>query len=703
MLTKIMRRVLGPARDPSDPKVFQQISLIAFLAWVGIGADGLSSSCYGPEVAFKALGEHRHLAFFLALATAVTVAVISAGYAYVIEAFPSGGGGYVVTTKRLGFGPGLVAGCALLIDYVLTITISIAAGTDAIFSFLPQAWHGFEVHSLKVTFAAVSIAGLMLLNLRGVKESILTLMPIFLVFLATHFVAIGAVVFGNVDGLPEVTRNAFTDASHSITTLGVGATVFIFLSAYSLGAGTYTGVEAVSNSMQILRKPKVETGKRTMLYMAVSLAVVSAGIILGYLLLKVEHVEGKTLNAVLMGRISAGWGTFGQGFVLVTLLSEAALLFVAAQAGFIGGPRMMATMAIDRWMPQRFIRLNDRLVTQDGILLMGGGAIIFLLLTKGDVEWLVILYSINVFITFVLSQFGMTLHWWRFRKRVERWKRRLTVNGVATVVCLLILAILITVSLAIPERRVWVLVTIASTSALCLVAWLIRRHYRGVRRTLRELDRLVDLDPLGGGPDRAVPAPDPRAPTAVLLVSGYNGIGMHSLLAILRLFPGHFKNWAFVMIGIIDYDRFKGKDEVENLKRSVNDQLSKYASYMHRLGYPAETYGTVGLDPVHELERICPEIAQNHPRAVFFGGQLIFPEENLFTPILHSGAVYEIQRRLQFAGLPMMVLPIRVRKQPEATSSDSLQAITAVDAPSDEPSDEKPDKKPDEKPDEKGK
>jgi len=102
----------------------------------------------------------------------------------VIEAFPSGGGGYVVATKRLGFGPGLVAGSALLIDYVLTITISIAAGTDAIFSFLPQAWHGFEVHSLKVTFAAVSIAGLMLLNLRGVKESILTLMPIFLVFLA---------------------------------------------------------------------------------------------------------------------------------------------------------------------------------------------------------------------------------------------------------------------------------------------------------------------------------------------------------------------------------------------------------------------------------------------------------------------------------------------------------------------------------------
>ncbi len=675
MLTKMVRTLLGPARDPSDPKIFHQISLIAFLAWVGIGADGLSSSCYGPEEAFKALGEHRHLSFFLALATAVTVAVISAGYAFVIEAFPSGGGGYVVATKRLGNAPGLVAGCALLIDYVLTITISIAAGSDAIFSFLPREWNGIPVHTLKVPFAGAAILGLMILNLRGVKESVLALMPIFLVFLATHFVTIGLAVFGHADGLPGVVRNAFNDASDSISTIGVGATLVIFLSAYSLGAGTYTGVEAVSNSMQILRKPKVETGKRTMLYMAISLAVVSAGILLGYLLLDVRPVEGKTLNAVLLERTAGGWGAFGRGFVLVTLISEAALLFVAAQAGFIGGPRMMATLAVDRWMPQRFSRLSDRLVVQDGVLLMCAGAMLFLGITMGRVGQLVILYSINVFITFVLSQLGMIRHWWVMRRRNPGWKIRLSVNATAFLLCLFILGIMVYIKLF---EGAWI--TLFITTSVCIIALMIRRHYRGVRRTLQELDRLVDLDPLGGGPDREVPAPDPRAPTAVLLVSGYNGIGMHSLLAILRLFPGHFKNWAFVMVGIIDYDRFKGKDELDNLKRSVQDQLSKYAAYMHRLGYPAETYGTAGLDPVHEIERLCPEIAQQHPRAVFFGGQLIFPEETVFTPILHSGAVYEIQRRLQFAGLPMMVLPIRVRKQTEPLSSDSLPAIPA-DAP----------------------
>jgi hypothetical protein len=678
MFTRVVRTALGPARDPSDPKVYHQISLIALLAWVGIGADGLSSSCYGPEEAFKALGSHPHLALFLALATAVTVTVISAGYAYVIEAFPAGGGGYAVTSKRLGALPGVVAGSALLIDYVATITVSISAGTDAIFSFLPMTWEGFDVQTLKLPAAALAILLLIGLNLRGAKESVLVLLPIFLVFLVTHALAIGAGILGHTEGLPAIAGSAWQDVSRSTEVMGFGPLLFLFLTAYSLGAGTYTGVEAVSNSMQILREPKVETGKRTMLYMAVSLAFVSAGILVMYLLLEVRVEPGKTLNAVMLERLTAGWGTFGRGFLLTALLAEAALLFVAAQAGFVGGPRMLATMAVDRWMPQRFLRLSDRLVTQNGVLLMGIGALLLLIATGGRIREMVILYSINVFITFVLSQLGMVLHWWRSRERTPGWRIRWAVNSAAFLLCLLILGVLLWVNLAAPDRRVWVLVTAVSTSSLALVAWMIRRHYRGVLRQLRDLDRLVDQDPLGGGPDRVVAPADPKAPTAVLLVSGYNGIGMHSLLSIVRLFPGYFKNWAVVMVGVVDYDRFKGADEVANLKHRVADDLSKYAGYLHRMGYPAETYGTVGLDPVDELTKLCPEIAQQHPRAVFFGGQLIFPEENLFTPILHSGAVYDIQRRLQFAGLPMMVLPIRVRRQETPPSSANVPATSTA-------------------------
>jgi amino acid transporter len=140
---KLKRTLLGGPRNVSDPSVFHSVSLIAFLAWVGLGADGLSSSAYGPEEAFKALGEHTFLGVGLAAATALTVFIISYGYSRIIEQFPFGGGGYVVATRLLGPGAGVVSGSALIIDYVLTINTSVAAGADAIFSFVPDGLHSW--------------------------------------------------------------------------------------------------------------------------------------------------------------------------------------------------------------------------------------------------------------------------------------------------------------------------------------------------------------------------------------------------------------------------------------------------------------------------------------------------------------------------------------------------------------------------------
>jgi amino acid transporter len=137
MFKKAMNWVYGPPKNPLNPHVFHNVSLIAFFAWVGLGADGLSSSCYGPEEAFRALGHYTHLAIPLALAVAATVFILSASYSQIIDAFPSGGGGYLVATKLIGPIPGLVSGSALLVDYILTVAISIASGADAIFSFLP--------------------------------------------------------------------------------------------------------------------------------------------------------------------------------------------------------------------------------------------------------------------------------------------------------------------------------------------------------------------------------------------------------------------------------------------------------------------------------------------------------------------------------------------------------------------------------------
>src|SRR6266849_7271801 len=173
--------LIGPARDVRDPEIFHSLSLVAFLAWVGLGSDGLSSSCYGPEQAFLALGHHQYLAVFLAMLMALTVFIISASYSQTIDLFPTGGGGYLVATKLLGKYFGLVSGSALVVDYVLTIAISIASGADAIFSFLPITWLPF-----KFWLCLAVVLLMVLMNLRGVKESVLSLLPIFIAFIVMH-------------------------------------------------------------------------------------------------------------------------------------------------------------------------------------------------------------------------------------------------------------------------------------------------------------------------------------------------------------------------------------------------------------------------------------------------------------------------------------------------------------------------------------
>src|SRR2546428_9884722 len=178
VLERLRAALLGGPKNLFDPRIHQHLALIAFFAWVGLGSDGLSSSCYGPEEVFRQLGAHRHLALYLVGAIIGTVFLISASYSQIIEQFPTGGGGYLVATKLLGPIPGVVSGSALVVDYILTVSISVAAGCDAIFSFVPPA-----LHPLKLMAEFMVVGWLILLNLRGVKESVLVLTPIFLAFI----------------------------------------------------------------------------------------------------------------------------------------------------------------------------------------------------------------------------------------------------------------------------------------------------------------------------------------------------------------------------------------------------------------------------------------------------------------------------------------------------------------------------------------
>ena len=372
--------IVGRPKNIRDPRLFHRLSLIAFLAWVGLGSDGLSSSCYGPEEAFLALGQHQYLALFLALMTALTVFVIVASYSQTIDLFPSGGGGYLVATTLLGPYPGLVSGSALVVDYVLTISISIAGGADAIFSFLPAPWLRW-----KLLVCLFVVLAMIAMNLRGVKESVLSLVPIFVAFVLMHGWLIGYALISRGAQLPFILRQAAAQAHDSAHAIGWVALLAVFFRAYSMGGGTYTGIEAVSNGLPILREPKTVTGKRTMLYMAFSLAFIAGGILICYLLENVRLIHGRTLNAVLFENIASQW-RFGRGVITFALLTEGALLFVAAQTGFIDGPRVLATMAHDKWLPRRLSHLSLRLVTADGVLAMGLAAALILIGTRASVD-----------------------------------------------------------------------------------------------------------------------------------------------------------------------------------------------------------------------------------------------------------------------------------------------------------------------------
>jgi len=453
---------VGRPRRVTDPCVYHHVSLVALLAWVGLGADGLSSSSYGPEEAFKALGGHTELAVFLALGTALTVLIIAAAYSRIIEHFPFGGGGYVVATRLIGPGAGVVSGSALMVDYVLTITTSVASGADAVFSFLPP--HLAAGWKIPVEFLAIGL--LVVLNLRGVRESVTLLAPIFAVFVITHVVLIGGGIASRADEVHVVAAQVRGGLQSGVATIGAAGMLALFLRAYSMGAGTYTGIEAVSNGLQIMREPKVETGKRTMVLMATSLALTAGGITLCYLLLHVSPVPGQTMNAVLAERFAGAFRAFqlpvGQWFVWLTLLSEALLLFVAAQTGFIDGPRVLANMAVDSWAPHRFAQLSDRLTMQNGVLLMGGASLVALLYTRGDITTLVTLYAINVFITFSLSQLAMCRFWFRDRKKRPDWLRQIAIHVVGLVLCVGILSVNLYEKF---EEGAWVTVVVTGSSA----------------------------------------------------------------------------------------------------------------------------------------------------------------------------------------------------------------------------------------------
>ncbi len=650
---QLRERILGRARDPLSSEARHSMALVAFLAWVGLGADGLSSSAYGPEEAFRALGEHTHFGLYLAIATALTVFVVSFAYNQIIELFPNGGGGYRIATDLLGPYPGLVAGAALIVDYVLTIAISIAAGVDAVFSLLPSQWG-----SAKLEIALLLVAVLLVLNLRGAKESIRILLPIFMGFFLTHVVLIVVGVgerFAAVPTLIPDTVNETFSLAKETSWFFVAA---LFLRAYSLGGGTYTGIEAVSNNVQTLAEPRVRTGKLTMLYMSLSLSFMAGGILLLYLVRNVQPIEGQTLNAVAFADVLGTMGFTGtQNVIALTLVLafEAGLLFVAANTGFLGGPSVLSNMASDSWLPHQFRYLSSRLVTQNGLVVMGAAAAIVLAITGGAVSVLVVLYSINVFITFTLALAGLTRHGWQHRKGMDtrRWLGKMSLSVLGLTICAGILGVTVVAKFF---EGGWL--TLAITAIVIWICIAVRGHYDVVRARIKALDQQFEAVPYGS--QTTAPALDPNAPTAVFIVGSSKGGGMHALLRVQQMFPDLYRNYVFVNARTVDAQSYGGEERLAALKTEANSALSFFVNQCKSNGLAATSYLVFGTDPVDELVKLAQRVQKDFPRAVFFTSKLVFDDENWFTSLLHNQAPLAIQNRLHLQGQPMIILPLKL-------------------------------------------
>jgi amino acid transporter len=649
MSRRLRESLLGKPLDPFSGDTRKHVALVAFLAWVGLGADGLSSACYGPEEAFLALGQHTPLSLYLAAMTAVTVFVIAVAYNQVIELFPSGGGGYKVATRLLGARAGLVSGSALVVDYVLTIAISVASGVDALFSLLPPSLGGMK---LGVELALTAL--LLYLNLRGMKESIRFLLPIFLGFVVTHTLLIGYGVLTHGAQLPSMIGKTFSEShqlGHDVGWLAVAA---LLLRAYSLGGGTYTGIEAVSNNVQSLVEPRIRTGKWTMFYMALSLAFTAGGIIVLYLLWGAQHVEGRTLNAVtfesIIAHLGMGSDTLNQAALVIVLALEAGLLLVAANTGFLGGPAVLANMAVDSWMPHQFRNLSSRLVTQNGVILMAGAAAIVLLITGGQVSVLVVLYSINVFLTFTLSLLGLVKYWWLHRSE-GRWLVRIALSLLGLLVCG---GILIVTTVEKFSEGGWI--TLIITGLVIGIGYTIRRHYNMVTETVGRAESHYAA-PSGHVGAIAKLAPD--RPAAAFIV-GRNRCGLiHAARTVLKTWPGFYKNFLVICAQPIDVRSYGGEEALAKLRADRLQDMEFYRDLARNTGIASKYYLGFGVDGVDEMVKLCEQARAEFPNIVFFASKIVFKNETWITRLLHNQIVLAMQQRLQVEGMQMVIFPMQ--------------------------------------------
>ncbi len=429
-----------------------------------LSSDALSSVAYGPEQILIVLVTIGAAAFWYSIPIAVGVllllTILIASYRQIIFAYPNGGGAYLVSKNNLGVNFGLVAGGSLLVDYILTVAVSVSAGSDAITSAIPV------LHSYKVEIAVLFVVLITLLNLRGLTESASILAyPVYL-FVFALFLLIVNGVFNIMTG--QVPAELHT----SIGTPVAGISLFLLLKAFTSGSSALTGVEAISNAIPNFKEPAPENASKTLVIMGCLLGVLFSGIVF----LAYYYGISPLSEVTVLSQI--GEDVFGRGILYYFLQGTTALILIlAANTGYTAFPLLAVNLAKDKFIPRMFTVRGDRLGYSNGIIILGLLSIVLILVFKGKTEQLIPLYAVGVFIPFTLSQSGMTVKW--FRERPAGWIKKLAINASGAFISLIVTMIFFLTKFT----QVWSILIFLPV--IIIVFHKIHKHYEGIGQQLR--------------------------------------------------------------------------------------------------------------------------------------------------------------------------------------------------------------------------